>query len=681
MRADLATRPRARAAARTAARTPAGPPARVLVRDVRPRVDDGRYPIKRTPGETIEVLADAFADGHDRLAVTLLHRPAGSARWEGVPMESLGNDLWRATFTPNTVGLWEYTIEARVDRFATWSEDLRKRVEAGQEIEVELLEGASLVDAAAPHAPRAARARLLRAAQHLRGEAPPEERVQAALDPALREALRGVGDPRDAVVAEPVLRVRVDRERARFGAWYEMFPRSAGPEPGRHATLREAADRLPEIADMGFDVVYLPPVHPIGHTHRKGPNNVPGGGANGPGSPWAIGAAEGGHKSIHPGLGTMEDFDAFVARAESLGLEVALDIAFQCSPDHPYVREHPGWFRHRSDGSIRYAENPPKKYQDIYPLDFECEDWRGLWEELRSVVAFWADHGVRVFRVDNPHTKPFAFWEWLIAEIQRDRPDTVFLSEAFTRPKVMKTLAKVGFTQSYTYFTWRNTKGELADYLTELTQTDTREFLRPNLFANTPDILHEYLQTGGRAAFQARLVLAGTLAASYGIYGPAFELCEGRAVPGTEEYQDSEKYQVRAWDRDHPGHIRDLIVRVNAARHDNAALQFDHRLRFHPVDNDQLLCYSKSTPDLANLVLVVVNLDPHHVQTGWVRLPLPELGLPHDQPFQVHDLLGDGRYLWQGEVNFVQLDPHACPAHLFVVRRRIKTERDFDYYL
>jgi starch synthase (maltosyl-transferring) len=463
-----------------------------------------------------------------------------------------------------------------------------------------------------------------------------------------------------------------------------MFPRSASPEAGRHGTFRDVEARLPYVASMGFDVLYLPPIHPIGSAFRKGPNNTLTPGPGDPGSPWAIGAAEGGHTAIHPQLGAIEDFDRLVAAARTHGLEVALDVAFQCSPDHPWVRDHPGWFRHRADGTIRYAENPPKKYQDIYPLDFECDDWRGLYDELRDVFLYWGDHGVNVFRVDNPHTKPFRFWEWLIREVWDRRPETIFLSEAFTRPKVMKHLAKLGYTQSYSYFTWRNDKRGLTEYFTELTRAECAEYMRPNLFANTPDILHEYLQYGGRAAFMARLALAATLGASYGIYGPPFEQCVGQALKhGSEEYLDSEKYQVRHWNLDAAGNLRDYITRINAIRRENPALHDDRSLRFFDTDNDQVVCYGKSTADLSNVVIAAVNLDPYHTHSAWVRLPLEELGLSvgADQAFQVHELIGDARYLWHGPSNFVQLDPSASPAQIFRVRRKVKTERDFDYYL
>jgi starch synthase (maltosyl-transferring) len=449
-----------------------------------------------------------------------------------------------------------------------------------------------------------------------------------------------------------------------------MFPRSAGTDRNRPATLAEAAARLPAIAAMGFDVLYLPPIHPIGVTHRKGPNNAPVAAPADPGCPWAIGGAEGGHTAVDPTLGSLDDFDAFVADAQRQGLEVALDLAIQCSPDHPWVREHPEWFRRRADGTVQFAENPPNRFEDIYPFDFTSAAWRELWQALRDVALFWAERGVRILRVDNPHTKPLPFWEWLIADVQRAHPDVIFLAEAFTRPKIMKRLAKGGFTQTYTYFTWRNTKDELTEYFIELTQTDVREYMRPNLFTNTPDVLHAFLQEGGRPAFQIRLVLAATLGASYGIYGPVFELCEGRAHPGTEEYVDSEKYEVRVWDHERPESIRDLVARVNRTRRDHPALHYDERLRFHPVDHPQLLCYSKTSADLADVVLVVVNLDPHRTHDGWVDLGLDELGLGADESYDVDDVLTDARWEWCGARNWVRLDPALMPAHVLVVRRR-----------
>jgi starch synthase (maltosyl-transferring) len=505
--------------------------------------------------------------------------------------------------------------------------------------------------------------------------------VKAALAPELSEAMSRHPDRSRARLSDRVLAVQVERERARAGAWYEFFPRSCAEEPRRHGTFRDAEKRLEYAAALGFDVVYLPPIHPIGVTHRKGSNNAPAAGPDDPGSPWAIGAGEGGHKAVHPALGSLADFDRLVDRARSLGLEVALDLAFQCSPDHPYARKHPEWFRQRPDGSIHYAENPPKRYEDIYPLDFACERWEELWAELESVVLFWIDHGISIFRVDNPHTKPFSFWEWLLGRIRARHPEVVFLSEAFTRPSVLQQLAKLGFSQSYGYFTWRNTKRELVDYFTELAREPLRDYLRPNLFANTPDILSEFLQIGVRAAFQIRATLAATLAGNYGIYGPAFELCEASAAPDSEEYQDSEKYQIRHWDLDRPGNIRDYIARLNEIRRENPALTRGGPPRFHDIDNDELIAYSRHIDETGEFALVVVNLDPHHAQSGWLELPPGSLGIAADQPFQAQDLLGGARFLWHGPRNYVHLDPAQLPAHVFRLRRKVRTEREFDYYL
>jgi starch synthase (maltosyl-transferring) len=660
-----------------------GPPLRVLIEGVKPEIDAGLFPIKRTIGEDVVVSADIFAEGHDVLSAVVKHRSAGADGWSEHPMEPGPNDRWTGVFRVDALGRYEYAIEAWADRFRTWLRDLSKKVDAGQDVTSELLEGAEFVQQAAGRANGPEADWLRRRAGVLKGEEDQTARIRAALDPQLAAAMAHYPDRRGGRTYERTLGVVVERERARYGAWYEMFPRSASPDAGHPGTLRDVEALLPYVASMGFDVLYLPPIHPIGRSFRKGPNNTLDPGPGDPGSPWAIGSELGGHKAIHPDLGNFEDFDRLVNAAREQGIELALDIAFQASPDHPYVREHPEWFRHRPDGSIKYAENPPKKYQDIYPIDFESAGWRALWDELRDVFLFWVDRGVKVFRVDNPHTKPFPFWDWVIAEVHNRHPDVVFLSEAFTRPKVMRRLAKGGFSQSYTYFTWRNTKQELIDYLTELTATDSVEIMRPNLFANTPDILPEYLQYGGRAAFQVRLVLAATLGATYGIYGPPFELSVGQAVRhGSEEYLDSEKYQVRHWDRDDPASLRDYIATINAIRRENPALHYDRNLRFYPCDNDRILFYGKSSPDLLNIVLVVVNLDPHHVQSGWVSLPLAELGLPTGpgHSFQVHDLIGDARYLWHGESNFVQLDPTASPAQVFRVRRKVKTERDFDYY-
>ena len=649
---------------------------RVVIERVQPEIDAGRFAVKRTAGDVIEVTAHVHADGHDVLAAILRYRPGGDGDvrpWAETPMEQLGDDEWRGSFRVDDVGRYEYTIAAWVDPFLSWRHEIAVKARAGQDVSIELMEGGALVAEAAARCEgidpvtRDDREQLEEEARGLGGDADQAARVKAALDDRLLVLMMRHADRGLTSLYGRVLPVVVDRERARFGAWYEMFPRSWGPDPTRSATFREAAEHLRNVAALGFNVVYLPPIHPIGMSFRKGRGNSLVTGPGDPGSPWAIGSADGGHKAVEPGLGTLEDFDAFVAAARRLGLEVALDLAYQCSPDHPYVREHPEWFRHRPDGTIKYAENPPKKYQDICALDFGSADWPALWEELLDVVRFWISHGVSIFRVDNPHTKPYRFWEWLIAQTRQDHPDTIFLAEAFTRPTVMYHLAKLGFTQSYSYFTWRNTKAELEEYFTELTTSDVREYFRPNLFTNTPDILHAYLQQGGPAAFKVRLVLAATLGATYGIYS-GFEVCEHRAVPGTEEYQESEKYQIRHWDWNRPGHIKDLVATVNRIRRENRALQFDQGLRFHETDNPHLLCYSKVSPDGTNVVFVVVNLDPHNGQRGQVRMPTLDLGLPEDSPYAVHDLLTDVTFMWRGQWNDVRLEPAEVPAHILLVK-------------
>ncbi|HEU4683987.1 MAG TPA: alpha-1,4-glucan--maltose-1-phosphate maltosyltransferase [Nitrospira sp.] len=656
---------------------------RVVVEALSPQVDCGRFPIKRVCGEQVVVEADVFADGHDSLSVRLCYRPDEEAAWSETPMEPLGNDRWRGSFSTTRLGRYRYTVTGWVDHFATWRRHLAKKVEAGQSVEVELLAGAELVRQAASRAPDSDAAHLRRWGQELSEEqAPASDRVRAALSEELSQLVKRYPDRSTASTYERELMVVVDRDKARFSAWYELFPRSCSTIPGRHGTFKDCETRLPDIASMGFDVLYLPPIHPIGATNRKGKNNATTAGEHDPGSPWAIGSREGGHKSVHPQLGTLDDFVRLVKSAHAQGLEVALDIAFQCSPDHPYVKEHREWFRIRPDGTVQYAENPPKKYEDIYPLDFETRDARALWNELESVFRFWITQGVKIFRVDNPHTKPFAFWEWVIERIQRDHPDTLFLSEAFTRPKVMYRLAKLGFSQSYNYFPWRNTKSELIGYFTELTQTPVREYLRPNLWPNTPDILTEYLQHGGRPAFMSRLVLAATLGASYGIYGPAFELCENRPrEAGSEEYRDSEKYEIKQWPLDRPDSLREFIGRVNRIRRENAALQHDWGLRFHHIDNDWLLAYSKQTPDGSNVILVIVNLSPHHSHSGWLHLDLETVGFDAERPFQAHELLTNAHYLWHGARNYVVIDPQSVPAQIFRLRRRVRSEHDFDYFL
>jgi starch synthase (maltosyl-transferring) len=655
---------------------------RVVIEGVNPEIDGGRFPIKRTLGELVRVEADVVADGHEVLSCLLLYRREGAPDWRAAPMEPLVNDRWRGELEVSELGRYVYALQAWIDRFRTWQQSLRKKVDAGQEVAVELLIGAGLIDEAAKRASGADAKRLKEWAQLLRQAGDEADKVQAALSSRLTQLMIQYPDRRFATLYDRNLRVVVEPVQARGSAWYEMFPRSCSYAPGQHGTFKDCEKRLPYIAGMGFDVLYLPPIHPIGVTNRKGKNNAAVAAPDDPGSPWAIGGAEGGHQAVHPQLGSLEDFRHFVVQARKHGLEVALDFAVQGSPDHPYVKEHPRWFRWRLDNTVQYAENPPKKYQDIYPLEFETDDWRDLWEELKSVVFFWIAQGITIFRVDNPHTKPFQFWEWLIHEVKEAYPEVIFLAEAFTRPKVMYHLAKLGFSQSYTYFAWRNTKWELTQYFTELTRTEVREYFRPNLWPNTPDILTEYLQFGGRPAFMIRLVLAATLGANYGIYGPAFELCEHRArEAGSEEYLDSEKYEIKHWDLNRPDTLRDFIARVNRIRRENPALKNDWSLTFHPIDNEQLICYSKSTEDLANIILVVVNLNPQHTMGGWLELPLGDLGIDPYQPYQVHDLLSESRFLWQGPRNYVNLNPRVSPAYIFRLRRRVRTERDFDYYM
>ena len=657
--------------------------ARVVIEGVRPEIDGGRFPIKRTIGDNVLVEADIFADGHDAFSAVLLYRKATASKWVEVPMKPLVNDRWQGMFTVTDLGHYQYTLMAWIDGFRSWRRDLKKKIEAEQDVAVDLLVGAELIKEAGKRSTGRDAEQLKTWANILRAsQKSTVDKGRLALGEEVAELMAKYPNRRSPSIYPKELVVVVDRERARFSAWYEMFPRSCISQAGTHATFKDCEARLPYITAMGFNVLYFPPIHPIGRTHRKGRNNAACAGPDDPGSPWGIGSEEGGHKAVHPELGTLEDFRRLVVKAREVGIEIALDVAFQCSPDHPYVKEHPEWFRLRPDGTVQYAENPPKKYEDIYPFDFETPRWQELWEELKSVVLFWSEQGIRIFRVDNPHTKPFSFWEWLIAEVKKVYPDVIFLSEAFTRPKIMYSLAKLGFSQSYTYFAWRNTKWEVTQYFTELTQTEVLEYFRPHLWPNTPDILTEYLQSGGRPAFMARLVLAATLGASYGIYGPAFELCENRPrSPGSEEYLDSEKYEIKNWDIERPDGLKAFIALVNRIRRENPALQRDWSLRFHHVDNDQLICYSKQTEDLTNIILVVVNLNPYYTHSGWVDLDLDSLKLEQERPYQVHDLLTGARYLWHGPRNYVELNPSVVPAHIFRFQRRIRTERDFDYYM
>jgi starch synthase (maltosyl-transferring) len=653
---------------------------RVVIENVKPEIDCGSFPIKRVVGEKVVVGADVFCDGHDAVSASLLYKANDVRGWSEISMTFLENDRWGGEFFVEKIGTYYYTLEGWVDYFKTWQKDFKKKFEAGYDTKVELLIGANLVDDSLGLAPTRDRKRLKELGDILKGNNF-EEAISIAVGDELTGLMNMSPNKRSATRYEKELSVVVDRPKALFSAWYERFPRSSSSLPGKQGTFKDLGRLLPEIARMGFDVLYLPPIHPIGKTHRKGKNNSPVANPGDVGSPWAIGSEVGGHTSIHPQLGNIKDFEALVRKAVDLGMEVALDLAFQCTPDHPYVNEHPEWFRKRPDGTIQYAENPPKKYEDIYPLNFETDDALTLWEELKSVTVFWIKKGVKIFRVDNPHTKAFLFWEWLIGEIKRDYPDVIFLSEAFTRPKVMYRLAKIGFAQSYTYFTWRNTKEEIMEYLTELTHKETIEFFRPNFWPNTPDILPEHLQYGGRQAFVMRLILAGTLSSNYGIYGPAFELLEHEALPGKEEYLNSEKYEIREWDWNKEGNLRDVMAIFNGIRKENPALQVTRNLKFYQVDNEYLLFYGKATDDLDNIILVVVNLDPFHTQSGWVTVPIGEFGIDPDQPYLVHDLLSQDKYIWHGERNYVELDPRVVPAHIFRLRKKLKRETDFDYFV
>ncbi len=642
-------------------------PQPIIIEDLQPEIDAGRHAAKRVVGDELEVSATIFKDGHDLLAARVRHvDPDGVAGPVLRMVHDPDTDRWSARFPLAMVGRYTITVEAWTDTFATWRSELEKKWTAGQDIHAELQDGALLLERVAAELDvPGARNSLRRIAGLLRDpDFEPSTRFHVGVAPELLAVVEehAHASPHDLTAFERPLTVQVDRERARFAAWYEMFPRSATTDPRRHGTLAEATEQLQRIAGLGFDVVYLPPIHPIGLSNRKGRNNSLKAGPDEPGSPWAIGSADGGHTAVDPRLGTLADFDRYVARARELGLEVALDYALQCSPDHPWLKEHPEWFFVRPDGTIKYAENPPKKYQDIYPLNFWCRDRAGLWNACRDILLFWIARGVRTFRVDNPHTKAFSFWEWVIAEVHRDHPDIIFLAEAFTRPNRMRYLAKTGFNQSYTYFTWRNSASELRDYLTELTQGPMREYFRGNLWPNTPDILHEHLVTGGRPAFRARLLLAGTLSPVYGIYS-GFELHEATPLRhGSEEYLDSEKYELKVRDFDAPGNLNDDIRRLNHIRRDNRALQRYDNLRFHPVDNEALLFYHKTAP--GNDLLIVVNCDPHRAQEGFVMVPLAELGLGEHTPYVVEDLLTGAQYTWQGARNYVRLDPHTQPGHL-----------------
>jgi starch synthase (maltosyl-transferring) len=641
----------------------------VVIENLQPLLDGGHYPIKRIIGEDLGVEADIFKDGHDVVAAVLKWRVLGKRAWRETPMNFVDNDRWRGVCTIYDEAIHEYTVEAWTDTFRSWQSEFAKKIEGGiSDLRSEALEGLAIVEAAAKRArDRADRERLLEFSEQI-SKGANSEIYAIAQSPELEVLMATYPDRSDATQYLPAPRVVVDRQAALFGAWYEFFPRSAEGRGDGGSTFRDCLSRVDDAKAMGFDVIYLPPIHPIGRTNRKGRNNSLICDAGDPGVPWAIGSEAGGHKAVEPALGTLADFDWFQKEVQKRGMEIALDFALNCSPDHPYVKEHPEWFYRRPDGTIKYAENPPKKYEDIYPLNFRCENWRELWNEIKSIVLFWADHGVRIFRVDNPHTKPVAFWEYLITGVRDKYPDTIFLSEAFTRPKMMKALAKAGFNQSYTYFTWRNSKSELIEYFTELTQTEMSEYFRPNLWPNTPDILPFVLQEGGRPAFMIRVLLAATLSPLYGIYS-GYELCENEALPGREEYLDSEKYQFKERDWNAQGNIKDWITRLNKIRKQNRALQLYTNLRFYHAENDAILFYGKMTAARDNIILVVVNLDPYRKQNSFVDVPIEQFGQMESDDYRVQDLLSGATYTWRGRRNYIELDPNVQPAHVFLVRR------------
>ncbi|GAB3529691.1 alpha-1,4-glucan--maltose-1-phosphate maltosyltransferase [Pontibacter brevis] len=640
---------------------------RIVIENVKPEINCGRFPAKRVVGEEVTVTADIFGDGHDEVKAQLIYRntrDTDSENWTAVPMEFLGNDRWQVTFKPDSMGRYEYTLEGWVDHFYTWQKGLKKKFEAGQDIAVELQIGAEMIEATAAPAEEQLRDKLHSIAHQLRHNPNHADAVALATGSEVSELMSTTGERQNVTTYDKRLQLYVERKKALFSAWYEFFPRSASPLAGQHGTFKDCERLLPRIAEMGFDTIYLPPIHPIGHAFRKGKNNNPSSQPGEPGSPWAIGAAEGGHDAILPELGTLDDFRSFVQQAKEHGIEIALDFAIQCSPDHPYVKEHPQWFKWRPDGTVQYAENPPKKYQDVLPVNFETEDWQNLWQELRRVLQHWIDQGVMVFRVDNPHTKAFAFWEWVIEDIHKDHPEVIFLAEAFTRPRVMERLAKLGFTQSYTYYTWRNSAEELKEYMRELTKTEMREYFRPNFWPNTPDINPPALQEGGEAAHITRLVMAATMSSNYGLYGPVYEFNIATPVPGKEEYLDSEKYEIKHWDWGKLTKTREVITMINRARKVNTALQTTWNIAFGNSDNPAFLCYVKWSSDFSNKIVVVVNLDPYNTQSGWVQVPLAELKMNPGQ-YVVHDLLTERKYTWKDEWNYVELRPREMPVHVF----------------
>lgn len=642
---------------------------RVVITNVSPQVEGGQYPAKTVVNENIVISADIFCDGHDDVAACVQYKSVEEQQWTTVDMRHVLNDRWEAELRFSSPGFYHVKLKGWVDHFSTWQRGLRKKYEAGQDVSVELQIGIALVGEAAKRAGPDESPILTEHLNRIKNTQGLDSQVMQMLVESLSGGMRKYPEEELVTVYPQTLFIETERKKAAFSAWYELFPRSAASIPGAHGTFKDVIRLLPRVAKMGFDVLYFPPIHPIGEKNRKGRNNSLNAGPEDPGSPWAIGNRLGGHKSIHPQLGTLADFKKLIKEAKKFNIEIAMDIAYQCAPDHPYVKEHPQWFRWRPDGSVQYAENPPKKYEDILPINFETDDWKNLWEELKSVVEFWIDKGVTIFRIDNPHTKAFQFWQWMIREVRKKNPEVIFLAEAFTRPRLMEQLARAGFNQSYTYFTWRNSRYELEQYMRELIHSELRYYFRPNFWPNTPDILSPFLVWGGENAHILRLILAATLSSNYGIYGPVYEYCVNTPHPGKEEYTDNEKYEIKYWEWDKYSRLKEIITRVNRIRLQNPALQTTWNIAFAESNNDQIICYGKADHSTGNRLIIAVNLDPFNTQGGHVKIPIWQLGIRPGQPYQVYDMLSGSRYHWQDEWNYVQLNPYQMPAHIFKVEQ------------
>lgn len=642
---------------------------RVIISNISPQIEGGKYPAKRATGESLTVTADIFGDGHDEVAASVLIKHESEKEWQEFPMKFLLNDRWEVTIPLDELGFHQYQVIGWIDHYTTWKKGLVKKYNANQDISVELEIGAEMLQHAITHAKDTDKPKLKEWADQLNTSGNPETAISLAISDAVTQVMALNKDQNLVTTFPETFIIEIERKKAAFSSWYELFPRSAADGPGKHGTFKDVIKLLPRVADMGFDILYFPPIHPIGEQKRKGKNNSLTPSDTDPGSPWAIGNSSGGHKSLHPELGTLADFEELVAEAKKLDIEIAMDIAYQCAPDHPYVKEHPQWFKWRPDGTVQYAENPPKRYEDILPFNFETEDWKNLWEELKSVIDYWIDKGIRVFRIDNPHTKAFGFWEWMIGEVRKKNPEVLFLAEAFTRPRVMEKLGKNGFNQSYSYFTWRNTKWEFEQYLTELTKTDQQYYFRPNFWPNTPDILPHHLAEGGENAHIMRLILAATMSSNYGMYGPVYEFGVNTPHPGKEEYTDNEKYEIKHWDWERYSRTAEIITLINKIRKENAALQTTWNIDFAETNNDQIICYTKTDPKTSNALIVAVNLDVFNTQGAHIKVPLHKLGINPDKSYLVKDMLSGEKYHWHGEYNFVQLNPYEMPAHIFKVEQ------------